>query len=230
MWDIKMAGKIKYISHLVLLFFLTGFIYNNAYSRPLEASFIGNEAFRITDGDYILVTDFPYKSGAYGYMTYAFNFPGTAGNVLSLITHRHDDHFEPFLFTEQEWNILGPQEVTGMLEQNKVIEFTGKVTFGPMIITPKKSPHGNTEHYSYLVEWDGRVLFFVGDTDDFDAFKDLPELDALFITPWFYRKAKLNDSLPATKKIIIYHHKADDIIPDCSGCIIPTQNQVINIK
>jgi len=202
----------------------------NAYGQTLKARFIGNEAFLITDGGYVLVTDFPYKSGAYGYMTYDFNFQNTKGNVLSLITHRHDDHFAPFIFLEQDWNIVGPLEVTQQLAQNKVLILADEITFGPIKVKPKKSLHGNTEHYSYLVNWQGRDLFFTGDTEELSAFQDLPELDALFISPWLYRKAHMNGALPETKKIIIYHHTENVIIPNCSGCLIPNQNQTIILE
>ncbi|MCF6196128.1 MAG: hypothetical protein L3J50_05435 [Emcibacter sp.] len=205
------------------------FFARDAYSQSLEAQFIGNEAFRITDGKFFLMTDFPYKSGAYNYMKYKFDFSSTTGTVLSLITHRHDDHFAPVLFANQAWYILGPAEVTAGLPQSRLLPFSEKVTFEPLTIWPKKSTHGNTEHYSYLVDWSGRKLFFTGDTEDLVVLKDLPELDALFITPWFYRKAKLNEALPESKKIIIYHHMEKDIVPECPGCIIPVQNDYIEI-
>ena len=38
----------------------------------LTARFIGNMAFAITDGKTTLYTDFPYESGAFGYMSYDF--------------------------------------------------------------------------------------------------------------------------------------------------------------
>lgn len=224
MVKLEKAMKVCFISLLV------NFFIGQAYSKPLEAEFIGHSSFHITDGGYVLMTDFPYKSGAYGSMTYEFDFLGTTGRVLSLITHRHDDHFAPVLFSEQRWKVLGPLEVTDRLAQDKVLKLEPKVTFGPMSIRPTKTRHGNTEHYSYLVEWHGRKLFFTGDTEDLSVLKTLPKLDGLFITPWFYRKAKLNDALPESEKIIIYHHKEKDIIPDCSRCIIPTQNQVISIR
>lgn len=225
-----MKDGLKRTITLCFIFFVTGSFSITAHSKPLEVEFIGNEAFRITDGDYVLMTDFPYKSGAYGYSKYDFYFPGTTGHVLSLITHRHTDHFDPLLFSAQAWMILGPLEVTVGLPQNRVLKFGPEVVFGPIKITPQKSLHGNTEHYSYLVNWHGWRLFFTGDTEDVAQLKNLPELDVLFITPWFYRKAKMNDALPESKKIIIYHHKEKDIIPDCPGCIIPVQKQIIDIK
>ncbi len=34
----------------------------------LRFTFIGNMAFHVTDGQDVLLTDFPYESGAFGYM------------------------------------------------------------------------------------------------------------------------------------------------------------------
>ncbi len=220
--------RIIYFFYFFIGFLLAGMFSANA--KSLEASFIGNEAFRVTDGDYVLLTDFPYKSGVYGYMKYTFNFPGTTGNVLSLITHRHDDHFMPLLFSEQNWKIIGPKEVTLPLDQNRVVKLDRKMTFGPMEIMPRWTNHANVEHLSYLVKWQGYRMYFTGDTEDLSALEGLPPLDALIITPWFYRKAKMNEMVPETEKIIIYHHKEKDIIPDCANCIIPVQDQIINIK
>ena len=224
---------IKFFKYFFLGIFLASFLTTTAHSLEtdvLEAKFIGNEAFLITDGNFTLLTDFPYKSGAYGYMEYNFDFSGVKKNVLALITHRHADHFDPLLFSEQSWDIIAPREVTLALAQNNVIKLENEMLVGPLKVTLKKSAHANVEHLSYLVTWAGRKMFFVGDTEDLAAFKDLPKLDALFITPWLYRKAKTNNALPETKKIIIYHHVNKEIIPDCSTCIIPTQSQIIDIN
>jgi len=221
--------------YIFFIFLLSIFQIDAAYASPISAKFIGNEAFQITDGDFILLTDFPYQSGVYGYMEYDFNFSATleagkAGKVLALITHRHPDHFDPLLFTEQNWKIIGPEEVTVQLERNKVIKLGETIAYGPLKVIPKRSQHANTEHFSYLVEWHGKKLYFTGDTEALSTLKGLPELDALFITPWFHRKAKMNGMLPEAKKIIIYHHLANDIIPGCVTCIIPIQDEITFIE
>lgn len=225
-----MAKSIKYSGLSVIFAILFSFMASQARAEALEVFFIGNEAFQITDQTHILMTDFPYRSGAYGYMEYDYDFTSVTGDVVSLITHGHEDHFAPVLFEEQGWKIIGPKTVTAMLSRHKVIKFEQDIKYGPMNIHPRKTSHGNTEHYSYLVDWQGKKLFFTGDTEDLVALEDLPELDALFITPWFFRKAWQNNQLPVARKIIIYHHKADDIIPNCASCIIPLQGQTIVIK
>jgi len=225
-----MTNQLK--KYLILVFLLLFVGSGTARAQPdnLEISFIGNAAFRLSDGTVTLFTDFPYESGAYGYMSYEYNFPSETGDVISLITHRHMDHFEPFVFEEQDWRIIGPKEITVALSRNKIIPFSGKIKYGPLRIRPVKSSHANTEHYSYLVEWAGRKLFFTGDTEELDIFKNLPELDMLFITPWLHRKAELNKALPPAKKIVIHHQVENEIIPDCTDCLIPVQGQVINFE
>ncbi len=225
-----MKNRIKITAGPLVLFFITVFFSMNAMSKSMEAMFIGNEAFWIRDGEYSLMTDFPYKSGAYDSMTYVFPFKAVTGTVLSLVSNRYKDHFDPMLFVYQNWKIVGPREVTIPLPQNRVVKLSDKITVGPIRIMPRKSPFAHTEHYSYLVEWDGRQLFFTGDTEDTGILKNLPQLDMLFITPWFYRKAKINNMLPSARKIIIYHHKKNEIVPGCSGCIIPEQGQIIDIE
>ena len=75
----------------------------------LEARFIGNMAWSITDGAFTLMSDFPYDSGAVnGYMTYdtASELRSPTADTLSLITHRHADHWSPALFAKTNWRLV----------------------------------------------------------------------------------------------------------------------------
>ncbi len=53
-------------------------------AQTLEFHFIGNMAYEISDGETTLLSDFPYESGAFGYMTYKFE----DGSDITRITHR----------------------------------------------------------------------------------------------------------------------------------------------
>ncbi len=64
-----------------------------AGSEQLTATFIGNEAFKITDREVTLFTDFPYQSGAYGYMEYDEALVKRTPNSYCLFSHGHRDHF-----------------------------------------------------------------------------------------------------------------------------------------
>ncbi|MGH9749174.1 MAG: hypothetical protein ACRD5D_07975 [Candidatus Polarisedimenticolia bacterium] len=98
-------------------------------AAPLELRFIGNQAFEITDGQLTLLTDVPYQSGYSGYMTYDEGSVRPRGRVLSLITHRHPDHFEPGPFLNLvEWAgtrlyFVGDTEDPGELLRAKDLDF-----------------------------------------------------------------------------------------------------------
>jgi len=234
---IKAGFGIKTVLALSLLFCLLlvpSLIIPNLWAEeerpPIYFKFIGNEAFRFSDGKMTLFSDFPYQSGAYGYMEYEYDFAAEKGPVVSLITHRHLDHFDPERFIELEWKIIGPKEVTERHSRLKVIPLKPEINFANLKITPRVTDHSNTEHLSYLVEWWGKKFYFTGDANEADSLKDLPELDILFISPRFYHSAQKANMLPKAGKVIIYHHETGEIVPGCKGCIIPEQGEEFIVK
>jgi L-ascorbate metabolism protein UlaG (beta-lactamase superfamily) len=74
----------------------------------LEATFIGNMAFHVTDGRATLLSDFPYRSGYSGYMTYRMEDVPPLRDALCLITHGHPDHFEPALAVRLDVRLIAP--------------------------------------------------------------------------------------------------------------------------
>ena len=201
----------------------------------LTISFIGNEAFMISDGETTLVTDFPYQSGYSIYMTYDpgyLEYGMEAGDdIVSLITHRHMDHFDPGLFRQTAWRVIGPAEVTRTLDPGYVVRLDEKIAYNDIEITPIRTDHSQTEHYSYLVEWHDKRLFFIGDTETTDSLYDLKiEVDFAFLTPWTLRPLLAeNRDIPA-RQIIIYHHTATEQTPSCKTCLTPFQGQVIEVR
>lgn len=259
----------KFILSIIISIILAG----TANAKDIAVNFIANASLRITDGEYVLFTDFPYVSGAFGHMEYIYPyFVEQDNNVTTLITNRMTDHFDPDVFmTLKGWSIIAPDEVTKGInsryevqkaaqdavvevlkrdhEVNKavnwnspteivltlpepvnkpnIIPMADKISHGPMEITALRTKSAQTEHYSYLLEWGGRKLYFSGDTGDTDHLKGLPELDIAFLTPWLYENAKRANALPKAKKIVIYQHKVNEIIPRCTGCIIPKPGDYI---
>lgn len=187
---------------------------HQAAAAELELTFIGNEAFAISDGAVTLVSDFPYRSGYAGYMEYDYDSAAPSGDVLSLITHRHSDHFDPGLFATTDWKIVGPAEVTGALAPDRVIPLAEKIDYKGIAITPIPTRHMDLEHLSYLVEWHGMVMYFIGDTEGYGEILDQNiTMDLLFITPWVLRLAgKDGIRLPA-RRVIVYHHKKAEPMP-----------------
>jgi L-ascorbate metabolism protein UlaG (beta-lactamase superfamily) len=190
----------------------------------LEIHFLGNEAFEITDGQTTLLSDFPYQSGAFGYMTYNEALLSTRQNSTCLITHQHADHFDASLITRIGCKVLGPQDVLEKVSPNLRWKWEDRrIRINDMEVKAIRTPHGLIDHFSYLVLWKNRKLYFVGDTDDPSELLKQTNLDVLFITPWLAKRIPQQKLKRLSHKIVIYHHRTDEKIK-CSNCIVPAQD------
>lgn len=202
--------------------------------RPvLEARFIGNMAFAISDGTVTLMSDFPYESGYSRYMTYApENIHSTTPTTLSLITHRHGDHWKPALFAKTNWQVAGPNDVIASAPAHRVVPLTEtRTTFGPLEIERIETPHADVGHYSYIVTWHGKRMYFSGDTESSASLRAAKNLDVAFISPWIYRAVVRNNHVVDAKRIVIYHHESGESIPECRDrCSMPRQGDTIVIE
>ncbi len=202
-----------------------------AQAPALEIVFIGNEAVSVSDGRLVLVTDFPYRSGAFGYMTYDRSVLDPAGrSVVLLITHRHDDHFDPRELRDSSWRVLAPDEVNQKPPRGVALRLDSVVTVGGATIRPIVTPHANVEHHSYLVEWAGRRLYFVGDTEDPSALLAQRNLDVAFVTPWLWKIARQRNATIDARQIVIYHHHTGETVAGCNGsCRVPAQGERLRL-
>src|SRR6185295_719368 len=98
-----------------LVFAIVAMLAGAPAPAKLQAQFIGNMAFAITDGKTALYTDFPYESGAFGYMSYDFAKVPKAPGSLCLYTHGHRDHFDAALFAKMDAKAIAPPKVAAML-------------------------------------------------------------------------------------------------------------------
>lgn len=194
-------------------------------SPALEFTFIGNEAVAVSDGRMLLVSDYPYKSGVFGSMRYDPSLLQPAGrSVVLLITHRHDDHFDPRAVTDSSWRVIGPDDVTSKLPPARVIRLDSVMNVGGAKIRPVVTPHARVGHNSYLVEWAGRRIYFVGDTDDPTALLAQRNLDIAFVTSWLWRRTKSRNGTIDARQVVIYHHATGESVAGCTGaCRIPAQ-------
>lgn len=211
------------------LVLLAALLVPQAPQRPaLEARFIGNMAFAITDGTTTLMSDFPYQSGYSVYMEYdAREIRSSTRDTLSLITHRHGDHWEPSLFARTDWKVAGPADVISSIDPSRVVPLQGGGRFGPIRIEAIETPHASIGHHSYVVTWHGRRLYFSGDTESAASLLAARNLDVAFVSPWQYRAALKRGTIDA-KRIVIYHHESGERVDDCRGnCSVPRQGEVL---
>jgi len=200
-----------------------------ARAETLKARFIGNEAFEITDGKVTLLTDFPYHSGAFGYMKYRFEDVKPTGKVLCLITHRHEAHFNAAPLKKTDWFLMGPTGRVRGMEPSRIVPLEGLVRFEGIEIRPVKTPHGDLEHYSYWVRWHGQRLYFSGDTEILDALLGVGKLDVAFVSPWLLESWQATGGPQGVGKVIVYHHRPDEKIQPCDVCVVPEQGDTIEI-
>jgi hypothetical protein len=185
----------------------------------LQARFLGNAAFEISDGKTTLLTDFPYRSGAFGYMEYDAKELSARPQSVCLITHAHADHFEAGLVAQIGCRVVDASSAA-----------RGDIRLPGISIRPVQTEHAGIAHYSYLVEWKGLRLYFTGDTESTVELAKQGPLDALFITPWLLASARTAKALPETPRVVVYHHKAGEQVPAGPGCIVPRQGEVIEIS
>lgn len=215
---------------LILAFLLT--MQPAAPPPTLQARFIGQMAFSISDGSTTLITDFPYRIGYAGAPPFDDReLQHTSASTLALITHRHLDHFEPALFAKTSWKLVAPADAMARIRNDRVVPLTSRVSFGPMTIDPIKTPHHDLEHYSYIVTWHGRRLYFSGDTESADSLLAARDLDVAFVSPWQYQAARRSGKPIDARRIVIYHHAPGQQVPGCDApCRVPRQGDVISIS
>jgi L-ascorbate metabolism protein UlaG (beta-lactamase superfamily) len=201
-----------------------------ASAPGLSARFLGNEALEITDGRTTLLTDFPYQSGAFGYMEYDAAELRARKDALCLITHGHDDHFDAALVAKIGCRVYGPPDVLARVPKAAALDGSPPVAFQDLSIRPVPTDHAGVGHYSYLVEWKGLRLYFTGDTEEVRELASQGSLDALFISPWLLEAARKANALPKATRIVVYHQRAGQATPHCPSCIVPRPGQVIDLK
>jgi len=200
-----------------------------AAAEQLDFRFIGNMAFHITDGSTSLLTDFPYTSGAFGYMKYSLTDTGPVRDGLCLITHAHADHWDPALFSQTQYTIIAPPEILTTINSGKKVPFERLMKYKNIRIEAFATPHKG-EHYSYLVIWNGIRMFFTGDTEETTTLLSMKKLDVAFISPWLLNSLKARNARIDAKKVFVYHHTEKEAIVDYQNRIVPNQGDTFRIE
>ena len=210
----------------------------SAQARALEARFIGNMAYAISDGTVTLFTDFPYQSGYSAYMEYdAREIQSKTSRTLSLITHRHADHWDPALFSVTNWSVIGPEDALRGAGAGRIVRALPvapspqTIAFEGISIDALPTPHAGIGHYSYIVTWHGQRLYFSGDTEDAEALLNARNLDVAFVSPWLFQAATKGGRRIDARRIVIYHQElAQTTVPGCSGtCSVPRQGDTLTL-
>lgn len=202
-------------------------------ARPLTATFIGNEAWHITDGEYTLLTDFPYQSGYSRYMTWEWaGVPKIAdqAKLLVVTTHQHRDHFAAELLTRlNPAAVIGPALVRAAAP-TRGIEPTRDARFGPIRVQAISTPHADLEHYSYVIEWHGLRFYLPGDTEGASSLIAAKDLDVAFVTPWMLGAVARAGAKIDARRVIVVHHESGETVAPYQASTVPRQGEVIVLR
>lgn len=198
---------------------------HSASAQDIKITFVGNCAFRFELDSLILYSDFPYESGAYGYMKYNLKDVYKDEKGIALFTHKHKDHFDSGELKKTYLEKVGP----GISSKEAM---SLKTRFGLDILPIKTEHKWSASHYSYLLKWKNRSIYFTGDTESYAEIIKQSTFDILFITPWLLKKLVKDGHKLNAKKVVIYHHVPNDkdierqeVKSYCScTLIIPKQN------
>ena len=198
-------------------------------SIEVRIRFIGNAAFEISDGTTTLLTDFPYHSGAFGYMKYHTHDVRPTGRVVCLVTHGHDDHFDLQAFAATGWGLIGPSDVTRLVDPSRVLD--AGLPIGAVQVRAIPTDHAGVGHNSYRVTWGNRTFYFTGDTETADELLATGEtFDVLFVTPWLLADLKRRGVEPPGTSVIVHHHRPGEKLPPCPSCRVPVQGDVLKLS
>ena len=227
----------KIVPVKIFLTVIFSFISLFSFPQPkkIDITFIGNCGFFMTDGKINMYVDFPYKSGAHGYMTYdAKLLDSIQDHSIFLFTHGHADHYNKKLFKRTNQKLYGPWPVTLYLPVKR--KYTLKAINDSMpdfFITEFKTKHSfSLKHCSYLIEWNGKRIFISGDAETADTICTMKNLDLVIAPAWLIRDANRRNLKIDTKKIILCHHRSQEIIDNRNKekIVVPVQNQRIELK
>ena len=200
-------------------------------AQRVNATFIGNCAFRIGLEDWTLFADFPYQPGYSGYDTYELPADIASVRGTALITHGHLDHFDSSRFAGTRLDLIAPFQA-----EDAQASAISRLEAQGIYIYPQATPHADMPHASYIVSIRGRRLYIAGDTEDPAHLPASRDLAVAFVTPWLLRTVQAQGKRIDARAVVVMHHEAAtveglDLPAPCDGCrfIIPRQGEVIEL-
>lgn len=218
---------------LAALFILATYI-TNGQNENIKIKFLGNCGIFMTDGSLNIYVDFPYKSGAHGYMTYKPELlDSLKANSIFLFTHGHSDHYSRSLFKKSHQKLYGPWPVKFLMSKKRKYKLDELNDSLPNFsITEYRTKHGYSfKHVSYLIEWNKKRIFISGDTHLADTLVSVRNLDMVFAAPWVLNDAWDRKLKIDSRQFILYHHpNVESITTTGDKIIVPKQNQEFELK
>jgi L-ascorbate metabolism protein UlaG (beta-lactamase superfamily) len=173
-----MTKRLLRIHFTAVLFLLGGFL--SAQTNAITIRFIGNCGLYMSDGSLSVYVDFPYASGAFGYMQYPdTEIDSIRTNATHIFTHRHPDHYSRRLVKKLSGTVYGPWKV----KKKRRADLAAPVySAADLSVQTFHTKHRFARHhYSYLITWHGKRIYLSGDTEGAGTIGTMKALDLAFV-------------------------------------------------
>ncbi|SDZ75115.1 MBL fold metallo-hydrolase [Bizionia paragorgiae] len=172
-------------------------------SKEIKIEFLGNCGLYLTDGTTNIYTDFPYKSGAHGYMEFdESELDSIRENSIFIFTHKHSDHYSEKnikkVIKEKGGKKYGSWNIEELENLKKLVP-----NFSVQVFKTKHK--WSSKHYSYLITWHNKKIFLSGDTESAETIGTIKNIDWAFVPYWVLLDAKENDIKIDAKMFGVYH-------------------------
>jgi hypothetical protein len=152
------------INKIKLLIIASIFIssYGFSQTKEIQIEFIGNCGLHMTDGITNFYIDFPYKSGAHGYMEFnESELDSIKENSIFIFTHKHSDHFSKKnlkkVMKKKGGQTFGVSNIPELEKLGESIE-----NFDIRAFKTNHKVFGiSFRHYSYLITWHDKKNLFI---------------------------------------------------------------------
>jgi hypothetical protein len=103
-------------------------------------------------------------------------------------------------------------------------------------VNPRPTPFGEVPHNSYLVLWNGRRIYFTGNTVDVKDLTQARDLDVAFVTPALLKAVEQANLTIDANMVVIYHIDKEafdgtEFTVPCERCktVLPAPGEVIQL-
>ncbi len=187
-------------SVLFLFMALAGF----GQSNEIKIRHVANAGLHMTDGNLTVYFDFPYKSGAYGYMAYdASELDKISEGATFLFTHRHADHYSKKLLKKLDGTVYGPWKIRK--KDTAGVEIINDPDHHFSVRAYKNKHRFALKHCSYRITWHNKTIFVAGDAESPAIIATLQNIDWAFVPDWLLHYAKEGNVKIDAKHIGVYH-------------------------
>lgn len=201
-----------------------------AQSNAITVRFIGNCGLYMTDGNLDVYVDFPYKSGAFGYMEYpTCEIDSIRANATHIFTHRHPDHYRKKLVKRLSGTVYGPWKVRKKRRADLSAPAYSAAKF--TVETFRTKHRFASHHFSYLITWHGKRIYLSGDTERAETIAKVTAMDLAFVPPWILIDAKEKNIKIDAQRFAVYHLYPNQKVTTDSPKIniLGTQGEVLEL-